>query len=246
MDCTVIIPIGPGHEKIAEQAIESVIMASNEGIGRFHNIHIVAGDDTLGNKGRSKTRNECVFGIDRNLPRNAFVCSGLTAEEGQNIDALKSEWLFFLDADDLMCSCHTYGQSAFDVVSMYLDDYDCIWGGIYEASLEGRVQKRMGADWPIMSYQKILDNPFYLTCQMGHFVRRSVFTGFDEEREVCEDVVWYLHAWKNFRCIKQEKPFFLNRRGYHTWAINEDMEMPNGKEWSIEAERLRKEARDAS
>ena len=74
MKCDVIIPVGPGHEEIHQQAVESVRIAS-KWAGPFTDVKIKVVDDTKAELGRSKARN-------------------LAAE---NSDA---DWLFFLDADD--------------------------------------------------------------------------------------------------------------------------------------------------
>ena len=72
VDC--IIPVGPGHEDLHLQAVESVRIASLLK-GSFTDINIRIIDDTKGQLGRSKARNIAVEGSD-------------------------SDWIFFLDADD--------------------------------------------------------------------------------------------------------------------------------------------------
>lgn len=249
-DCTVIIPIGPGHMELAEQAMQSVVDAIEDGKGPFDQIYVVAGDDTEGKIGRSKARNKMVSGASKASVEDPFGEVGVGAEPwmgvfGETDDesaAFKSEWLFFLDADDLMCSPKTYGESAFTVVAPYLEKYDCIWGTIHELN-DGKIYKRQQTD-RITTYKAYIRTPAALSCQMGHFVRREKFLGFDEDLDVCEDVDLYLREWAQLRCIKQEKPLFLNRRGAHTWMQpTEGRKTHTGREWSMRAEEMLKEAR---
>lgn len=241
MDVTVVIPIGPGHQKLAEQALQSVMMASHEECP-FANISVILGDDTKGLMGRSAARNRMV-GITDAVALPEPWMSIFTTGDSQ-MSAFNSEWLFFLDADDLMCSLKTYGESAFKVVAPYLEDYDCIWGAIYEMNLGGDVSRRKQSNW-ITTYKAYLRAPAALSCQIGHFVRRTEFKGFNEELDVCEDVDLYLREWKDLRCIKQEKPLFLNRRGVQSWRQpkTKGRKVHTGAEWSMRAEEMLKEAR---
>jgi len=75
MKCDVIIPIGPGHETLAIEAMQSVAIAAMLSKGRFDEIQAVPFDDTSGRFGRSLARNLAV----------------------QQSDA---DWVYFLDADD--------------------------------------------------------------------------------------------------------------------------------------------------
>ena len=239
-DCTVIIPIGPGHMKLAQVATGSVVAAVEAGKGPFDRVYIVAGDDSKGEIGRSRARNKMVRGHEQWM--------GVFGEDTDVEAAFTSEWLFFLDADDLMCSPSIHGESAFETARPYVEDHDCIWGAIYEMDLKGQIQRRKQVDL-ITTYEAYVKRPPFLTCQMGHFVRRSAFLeigAFDEQLDVCEDVDLYLREWKNLRCIKQAKPLFLNRRGAHSWRE----ETPKGarptytgRDWSIRAEQMLKEAR---
>lgn len=238
--CTVITPIGPGHEELAQQAIQSVMLAS-EHKGAFDNIHAIVGDDTQGKIGRSRARNRMVTGPVE--PWMAVFSMGDDQEA-----AFMSEWLFFLDADDVMCSPRIFGESAFATVAPYLEEFDAIWGTIHELHSNGEVLKRKQVE-RIKTYAAYVKTPAALSCQMGHFVKRYDFMdlgGFDEDLDVCEDVSYYIRAWKALDCIKQSEPLFLNRRGAHSWMhARQDGERKRytGREWSIEAERLLKEAR---
>lgn len=251
--CTVIIPIGPGHMELAERAMGSVVAAVEAGKGPFEHVYVIAGDDTEGLMGRSKARNLMVSGVPKASVEDPLAEVGIGAAPWMGVfgevrdesAAFTSEWLFFLDADDLMCSPKVYGESAFEVVSPYLEKYDCIWGTIHELN-NGQVMRRKQVD-RITTYKAYVKTPPALSCQMGHFVRRSAFLGFDENLDCCEDISLYLREWKQLRCIKQEKPLFLNRRGDHSWMQKDQKgrKVHNGREWSMRAEEMLKEARKA-
>ena len=232
INCTVIVPVGPGHEEIATSAHNSIEEAVFKP-GAFDEIFVIYADDTKGDKGRSKTRNLCV------KEQQEWMIVAGTALEGENVEkkAFETDWLFFLDADDLML------PECFESASPYIKDYDCIFGQIYE--LQDDKVLRRGQVAEINSYQEYLSYHPFLTVQMGHFVRRSKFPGFDEELDCCEDVDLYIKEWRDLRCIKIDKPLFLNRRGHHSWTQDTDSEKPrmNGREWSIKAGEMIKEAR---
>lgn len=256
MDCTVIIPIGPGHNELAQAALQSAMLAFEQP-GPFESLYVVMGDDTQGTRGRSTTRNRMVSGKRTNgtdvMGGEEWMGMILTGDDPAG--AFGSEWLFFLDADDLMCN-HALMRgirlpdgrsvrSAFEVMTPYVEDYDCIWGSIYEVAMDGTVSRRKQVD-RITTYSAFVKTPAALGCQMGHFVRRSAFLGFNEDMDVCEDIDLYLRAWKQLRCIKQEEPLFLNRRGAHTWMQAEQPEgrkIHTGRDWSIQAEKMLKAAR---
>ena len=106
MKCDIIIPVGPGHEELVHRAVGSVEMAKDFHSGAFSDIDVTAVDDTKGLLGRSQARNLAVADS-------------------------KADWLFFLDADDLM---HP-GAFAFFEGALFEDmppDYDAIWGLIVE------------------------------------------------------------------------------------------------------------------
>ena len=240
MNCTVIIPIGPGHMELGQVAMASVVAAIEADKGAFEEIFVVCGDDTKGEIGRSAARNRMVAQHEQWM--------GVFGENPTPEKAFETEWLFFLDADDLMCSPKVFGESAFSVVAPYLEKHDCIWGTIFEIDKEGAITKRTQRE-RISKYETYVKSPAPLTCQMGHFVRRKAFEeigGFNEELDVCEDVDLYLREWKNLRCIKQEKPLFLNRRGFHSWTFvgeGSERKRHTGRDWSMMAEKMLKEAR---
>jgi hypothetical protein len=77
MRCVVVIPVGPGHEVYAPQAVASAWKAWKTGRGPFTELGVVIIDDTRGEMGRSAARNR---GMDEN----------------------PADWHFLLDADDRM------------------------------------------------------------------------------------------------------------------------------------------------
>lgn len=252
MSCTVIMPVGPGHQKLSELALQSVMMASEQ-MGPFERIHVVVGDDMAGRIGRSAARNRMVLGAPGENGAEARKPEGWMGvfSSGEDLAAaFTSEWLFFLDADDLMCSPEFFGMSAFAVVEPLVAEYDAIWGAIYELHPGGKVFKR-GQIERLSSFEVFLRHPVAQTCQMGHFVRRAAFErigGFNEELDVCEDVDLYLREWQELRCIKQDKPLFLNRRGSHSWmqeAGEGERPRATGREWSERAEEMMEAARVA-
>lgn len=191
MKCCVIMPVGPGHQDIVSRAKDSVARAVAHGLGAFQEVQVIEIDDTEGRLGRSHARNLAI--------REA-------GERG-------IEWLFFLDADDLML------PSAFSDVEALLADYDAIWGAIYVADLQaGQAVRRPEQISPLTSLEQVLLNDPYLTLQMGHFVRQEVAARypFDTQMDTGEDFDYYLRLWKNQRCIKIDTPLFLNVRGQHS------------------------------
>jgi FkbM family methyltransferase len=186
LTCTVITPVGPGHEGLYRDCKASVEKAWHYNHGPFSGISHIAIDDTQGQYGRSRARN---IGIRR------------AAEHG-------ADWLFFLDADDLLV------QGAFEDFLPYAADHDAVWGLIVgESPGASEVHLRMPQILSLNSFDElILFDPF-LTLQMGHFVRTQVAqeVQFNESMNVGEDVDYYLRVWKNHRCSKVQKTFFINR-----------------------------------
>lgn len=192
MKCCVIIPVGPGHQELAKRAASSVEEAIEHGKGSFDEIQIIELDDTEGKLGRSHARNL------------AIQQAGL--EHG-------ADWLFFLDADDLMT------PTAFLSVAGLLEEYDAIWGEIYVADLATQqAHRRPNQITPLTSLEQVLINDPYFTLQMGHFVRQAVAEQFpfDTSLDCGEDFDYYLRVWKEKRCIKIDQPIFLNVRGQHS------------------------------
>ena len=193
MKLAIVTPVGPGHEetynKLCRPSIERGV---DKSIGRFSEVICVPIWDLKAELGRSRARNQ---GIAR-------------ARE------LGCDWIFFLDADDLL---HI---DALQVVGPYIDHYDAIWGQICETSVQnfGTATLRQGQITPLKSFKQLLQHDPFLTIQMGHFVKTSVFAskGFDENINAGEDFEYYYYVWKNHHCIKTEDIFFLNVRGNHS------------------------------
>lgn len=205
--CAVVIPVGPGHEAHYQQAINSVMAAAQNDPGPFTDFDCVVIDDTAGTKGRSAARNEGV----------------------REAAARRADWLFFLDADDLMM------PQAFQQMAPHMDRVDAVWGLILESvdtepgqdSISGRI--RLPQLPRIETVNDLLLHDPYVTLQMGHFIRTSVALAnpFDETLDVGEDFDYYLRVWNNARCAKISAPLFLNRRGMHSAGPRSG----NGADW---------------
>lgn len=202
MKCCVIIPVGPGHKQLSQRAISSVQQAIESGMGAFTEVEVIAQDDSLG-QGRSRARN---LGV---------------AAAGEK----DAEWLFFLDADDLMA------PNAFIDVQPYLNDYDAVWGAIHVADLATQqITRRENEVNPITSLEQVLINPPFLTLQNGHFVRQQVAAQqpYNTEMDCGEDFEYYLRVWRDHACIKIEQPLFFNVRGQHSTGPRS----ATGADWS--------------
>jgi FkbM family methyltransferase len=202
MKCAVVVPVGPGHEYLAEDSIESAQEAFANERGPFADMSVVRVDDTQGLLGRSAARNK---GVAEALRQGA-------------------EWVFFLDADDLM------ERSAFGVMSSYHADHDAIWGLICELNEdEEGYTVRQGQLPSIENIEQVLVNDPTLTLQMGHFVRTGVAaaTPFDVDLNCGEDFDYYLKLWSRYRCRKIGTPLFINRRGFHSTGPRS----ASGREW---------------
>lgn len=77
MKVCVVIPFGPGHERVVHESIASVEAAAREA-HHFLSVVIEVQDDSSGKRGRSRARNDGAEFAD-------------------------ADWLLFHDADDLLC-----------------------------------------------------------------------------------------------------------------------------------------------
>jgi hypothetical protein len=209
MKCAVITPVGPGHEEDYEVCKGSIERAWAHGQGAFTDLEILPMWDLEGAHGRSARRNEGIAEARR----------------------LGCDWIFFLDADDLM------NVSAFVEVVPYLDKYDAIWGAICENEYGSqRVSVRDGQLIRIETIDDILGSDPYLTLQMGHFVKAGYAAeiGFDVDMDTGEDFKYYLAMWRRRRCVKVPHVFFINRRGHHSQGVRS----ANGQQWrdAVEAQ----------
>jgi FkbM family methyltransferase len=209
MKCAVITPIGPGHELYTLDAEDSVNQARATTCGPFADIVHIKIDDTQGKLGRSAARNEGVR---------------LAHQAG-------ADWIFFLDADDVLC------PRAFANVARDLDRYDAIWGAIHElAADEDSGVPRPGQLLEITRIDQLLANDPFITLQIGHFVKTelALATPFDPELNAGEDFDYYLRLWSKYHCVKIPQPFFYNRR--HTYAGGP--RAATDRDWRMAVERI--------
>jgi hypothetical protein len=177
---TIITPVGPGHDELVKRCVNSVGNASN---GVFSNVKHVLVDDSSGELGRSKARNNGVKD-----------CS--------------TEWVFFLDADDLLT------EDAFDVD---LSDYDAIWGTImiHDRTRRMKVVPRRPQHMEFYTYSEIFNAPPHETLQIGHLVKRGIALSepFNEDMNCGEDFDYYLRVWEKYKCAKIRHAFMVNCTG---------------------------------
>lgn len=202
MKCAVITPIGPGHAPWYEICRRTIEAAWAHDRGPFDALDVIPMWDLEGTHGRSARRNDGV---------------ALAQREG-------ADWLFFLDADDMM------RPEAFAAFGRHMDGRDAVWGAICEASLQSQsVGLRPGQLRRSEDVRDILRVDPFLTLQMGHFVRTECAAeiGFDTGMDVGEDFKYYLAMWRRFRCAKVEDVFFVNLRGAHSTGPRSG----NGGDW---------------
>lgn len=212
MKCAVVTPVGPGHELFALDAEESVRHAHATAAGPFAEIVYIGIDDTRGELGRSAARNQ---GVERARQAGA-------------------EWIFFLDADDVMC------PQAFAGVAAHLDHYDAIWGAIYELAEDDETGVvRAGQLMPITRIDQLLANDPFITLQIGHFVKTAaaLATPFDPQLDAGEDFDYYLRMWSQFKCVKITQPFFYNRRDTYAGGPR----AATNRDWRMAVERILRE-----
>lgn len=207
--CVVVTPVGPGHEALAEQARASVAAACQAGTGPFAEVAFVPLLDLEGAHGRSSRRNDGI--------RYAL--------------AKQFDWIFFLDADDLMA------REAFTAVAPYVEDHDAVFGQITvfdPVKMEAEVRPhQMGATSSLADVLRF-DPAFSL--QMGHFVRTSAAAsiGFDTALNTGEDFKYYLELWRQYRCTKLAQTLFYNRRGQHSTGPRS----ADGRQWRLSVNKV--------
>jgi FkbM family methyltransferase len=212
--CAVITPVGPGHEVFYENCLASIEKSFAGHKGRFSEIIPIKIDDHEGKLGRSKARN---LGVKKAAERDI-------------------EWIFFLDADDLMA------LSTFEYVSPYLDNYDGVWGSIWSIEQGEEIAKERPGQLPFLySIEDVLSCDPFVTLQMGHFIKTSIAlaASFDESLDAGEDFDYYMRIWERHRCIKIPLPFFYNRRGHHSQGVRS----ATGAEWRQTVEDIQKQYR---
>ncbi|MEO7727005.1 MAG: FkbM family methyltransferase [Burkholderiales bacterium] len=209
MKCAVVTPVGPGHEYFALDAEESAHQAHATAAGPFADLIYIKVDDTRGELGRSAARNQGVR----------------LAQQGA------AEWIFFLDADDIMC------PQAFANVGAHVGSYDAVWGAIYElADDEESGAIRAGQLMPITRLDQVLGNDPFITLQIGHFVKTAVALAvpFAPELDAGEDFDYYLRVWSQFNCVKIAQPFFFNRRATYAGGPR----AASDRDWRVAVERI--------
>lgn len=186
MKLAVITPVGPGHTELAKEALGSVAQACAHSQGPFDDVQFIRMEDPDGEFGRSLSRNMGVLEAH---------------ETGAN-------WIFFLDADDLML------EHALEAMEDYVN-YDAVWGQIYDVKPGENFARRRIEQVPVDSITDVLNYDPYLTLQMGHFVRTEIAVDnpFDTNMDAGEDFEYYLRLWKSYSCVKSDRIFFINRRG---------------------------------
>ena len=207
--CAIITPVGPGHKELYNVCLTSIRESIAKGKGCFSDIIPIRIDDLDGRLGRSRARN---IGIKKATEHNV-------------------EWIFFLDADDLMA------PSAFKYVSPYLEEYDGIWGSIWSIEKGETIARERPHQLPFLySIEDVLSYDPFVTLQIGHFVKTSVAlsTLFDESLDTGEDFDYYLRIWEKFKCIKIPLPFFYNKRGVHSQGLRS----ATGYEWRQQVENI--------
>lgn len=210
MKIGIITPVGPGHENSYETCRQSINIAWEFHKGPFSDLQIIPMSDPHGQEGRSKRRND-----------------GIRLAKESHCD-----WLFFLDADDLMT------PEAFQEVMPYIDQYDAIWGNICEMPYGDFNQVKMRENQLISTenFEDLLKiDPFY-TLQMGHFVKTDIAleVGFDVSMNTGEDFRYYLKVCSKYKFIKCPGVFFINQRGNHSRGPKS----ADGRDWrtSVESE----------
>ena len=203
MAVDVIIPVGPGHETLHKRAAMSVHMAQDNWPTK--GVRVVVVDDCDGKTGRSRARNEAV-------------------------NASAAEWIFFLDADDMM------HPQCFEHAAPYLASKDGLSGQPVRDAVWGMCRKMEGEyvlplmELPrITSYEVLIRHHPLMTIKIGHFVRREVAIAnpFDEDMDCGEDWDYFLRVWRHHRCIKIPHPFYIKTSGNHSTGARS----ATGRQW---------------
>lgn len=206
MICAIITPVGPGHaELFASSCAPSVEQAKAWNMGPFTDVRHMMMDDTQGQFGRSARRNEAI--------RDA---------EAQGID-----WVFFLDADDVLTP---NAFEAFGRVIAAEPDLDVVWGLICTFDAGGEPTLREEQAERLDTRAEFLSVAPYNAVQIGGFYRTGAVAqfGFDEALDTGEDYTLYCQLWAQCRCAKRPEIFFVNQRGLHSTGPRS----ATGADWS--------------
>ncbi|MCB1342137.1 MAG: FkbM family methyltransferase [Pseudooceanicola sp.] len=212
MKCAVITPVGPGHMALLETSCApSVAQARAYHAGPFKVIEHLVMDDTEGRHGRSNRRNDA-----------------LARARAEGFD-----WVFFLDADDVMT------PNAFEAFGRVIEaepNLDAVWGLICTFDESGAPALREGQPERIDSRAQLLTVEPHLALQIGAFVRTGCAArfGFDAAMDTGEDFRFYYQLWAACRCAKRPEIFFVNRRGQHSTGPRG----ATGQDWQRAVSRL--------
>ncbi len=191
LKCAAVTPVGPGHAERARECRASIEAAWRENRGPFSRLEFHFVDDGRGAFGRSKARN-----------------MGTRAARDAGAD-----WIFFLDADDLMT------PRAFSIFSGYADKFDAVWGLMaIKPPDTAEHHIRFPQALTLRSVDELLLLDPFMTLLMGHFVRTRVAVdlSFDEAMDAGEDFDYYIRAWQKYRCTKITEVLSVNRSDQHS------------------------------
>jgi len=191
LKCAAVTPVGPGHAQRARECRASIEAAWHEHAGPFSGLEFHFIDDGRGELGRSRAR-------------NAGVAAARQSE---------ADWIFFLDADDLMT------PRAFSIFDEYADRFDAVWGLMAIKPPESvDYHVRFPQALTLRSVDELLLLDPFMTLLMGHFVRTSVAVDlpFDETLDAGEDFDYYIRAWEKYRCTKVAQVLSVNRSDQHS------------------------------
>jgi len=206
MKCAVITPVGPGHDRLlAESCAPSVTQATDWSLGPFAEVRHIVMDDTQGRHGRSNRRNDA-----------------LKQAQDEGID-----WVFFLDADDILA------PNAFEAFGRVIGaepDLDVVWGLICTLDDGGDPVLRDGQADHLDRLEDFLRVEPFNAVQIGGFMRTDAVAqfGFDAAMDTGEDYKLYCQLWHACRCAKRPEIFFVNRRGQHSTGPRS----ATGRDWN--------------
>lgn len=194
MEIAVIIPVGPGHQEVANEAVDSVMNAERN---PNWSIRPYLVPDVRGELGRSRARN---IGVQAAL--SEAPC----------------DWLMFLDADDVAFE----GVFRALEVAAYTDPaLEAIWGelwnefGLYSNDkpkklLQLRCERSDGCTAPMETWDALVEHGPFASIHVGHFVKPALFSlvgGWCEFWDLGEDIEF------NWACAAHAKRFIkLARR----------------------------------
>lgn len=213
LKCAAVTPVGPGHVERALECRASIEAAWREDRGPFTELEFCFIDDSRGELGRSKARN-------------------LGVEAARRVNA---DWIFFLDADDLMT------PRGFAIFADCVNDYDAVWGLMAIKPPDGEYHIRFPQALSLRSVDELLLLDPFMTLLMGHFVRTEVARTlpFDETMDAGEDFDYYIRAWGQYRCTKLTETISVNRADRHStgprsatadqWRINASARLERGR-----------------